>query len=142
MALRVCSMGLPQRGQSFPRLAQRLADPARSRPAGNIMAGQDSVELELIEDIRTKRRAELAQLLEREILQLAALGNALLHGTGDDLMGFTEGHTAMCQIRGRCESIHKASLAGGAHAFVVELNLAHEAVGDSHAMGGGHGSLK
>src|SRR5262245_22191298 len=103
MALRVCSMGLPQRGQSFPRLAQRLADAARSSPAGDIMAGQDSVELEMIEDVRTKRRAELAHLVEREILQLAALGNAFLNGASHDLMGLAEGYTAMRQIRGRCE---------------------------------------
>src|SRR5262252_849397 len=87
MALRVSSIGLPQGSQPFPRLAQRLVHAIRSGAAGNIVARQDSIELELGENVWTEGRAELAQLIELEILEFTTLGDAFLYVTSQQLVG-------------------------------------------------------
>src|SRR5262249_7695874 len=133
MALRACSMRLLQGGQLLAGVADGLLHALRRSAARNIMAAHHGFKLELLGDVRAQGRAELVELLEREVLQFAAASNALLHRVSDDLMGLAEGNTCLNQVRGCGEGIHKTFLASRLHAIVVESDLAHEAAGDLQA---------
>src|SRR5215831_15776687 len=132
MALRVQSMclrgprrarfwlaGVVQRGQLFSGLAHGLLYALRGSAAGDIMALEHGFQLELLVDVRAKRRAEFVQLFERQILELAASGKALLHRMGHDLVCLTERNAGFYQIGRRRQGIHEAALARGLHAIVV-----------------------
>src|SRR5215472_10920112 len=85
--------GVGQRGQLFPGLAHGLLYALRRRAAGDIMAFEHRFQLELLVDVRAKRRAEFVQLFERQVLKLAPPGHALLHRMSHDLVRFAERYT-------------------------------------------------
>src|ERR1041385_2584532 len=142
MALRVCTMRLPHCGQLFLGRAQRLLHAMRRRPARNIMAGKHTFHFQILVNVRIKRRAELAQLLGRELLQLTTLLHAFLHRMRHNLMRLAEGYAFAREISCGSHGIHESALTCRLHPLAIEYNLAHEPGCDFEAMVHSGGSVE
>src|SRR5215472_11516423 len=136
-ALRVRTMCLLHSGQFLSRLLQRFFNSVRRRPTGNIVAVENSLQRQMLINVRAKGRAELLQFSERQILKLTSFLDALLYRMGNGLMRLTKWNVPRHQIGGCRHGIHKPSLAGSFHAFMVEFNLTHKTGSNFHAAADG-----
>src|SRR5258708_1690260 len=141
-ALRVVTIGPLQGDHLLPCLPYGLLDAVRRRASVNVVAGDYVIRGQALVDSGGEFGAEALEFVEREIDQLAAFFQALLHRLGDDLVGFAKGHAVAGQIGGGGEGVHEAGLAGGPHAAGVEIYAAHEACGDFQAILGGDRAFK
>src|SRR5262249_12203977 len=85
-ALRVRTMCLLHCGQFLPRLLQRFFNPVLRCSAGDIVAVENSLQRQMLINVRAKGRAELLQFSERQILKLTSFLDALLYRMGNSLM--------------------------------------------------------
>src|SRR5580698_6777296 len=88
-------------GDALHGLLQSLAHAGASRPADYVMAIQRCVERDRGVEIRAELRAELAQLVEREAIQLRALFQREAHRVADLFMRGAERDALVNQVRGR-----------------------------------------
>src|SRR6266700_959200 len=136
MALRVRTMCLLQCSQALAGLFQSLPHAMGRGPARHVMASQHGLKFEMVVNVSGKNRAELLQLFQCEILQLAIPRHALLHRMGDNLMCLAEGDCVFSEISCGGHRIHETTFTRRPHALCIEQSLAHESGGDSHTKTG------
>src|SRR5258708_25359138 len=111
--LRVVTIGTLQGDHLLPCLPYGLLDAVRRRASVDVVAGDYVVRGQALVDSGGEFGAEALELVEREIDQLAAFFQALLHRLGDDLVGFAKGDAVAGQVGGGCGGAHEPGLAGG-----------------------------
>src|SRR5579864_5314130 len=102
------------------RLGERLPYTVTGRAAVDIVAIEDSSPANGIVKIIAKGLAKLTEFVERAILQLFSLGNAIRHGASDLLVCPAEWNAFVHEIGRRCHGVHMAGRRGGRHLFRVQ----------------------
>src|SRR5215475_6626619 len=85
------------------------------------MAVQGCFERDCCKKILLEFSAELFQVIQGQIIQLATLVQAIADSVANLLVCFTKGDALMHKIRCGSHSIQKATLAGSAHAVDTEF---------------------
>src|SRR5580698_1942604 len=96
------------------------ADTRACGAADDVVAIEGGFEGDGREEVRVEFGAELAELVERKVAELAALVEAEAHSVADFLVGFAEGHAFVDEIRGGRHGVEESGCAGGAHAIGTE----------------------
>ncbi len=94
--------------------------------AENVVAVERGLERDGREEILVELLAELAQLVEREIVELATFVEAVANDVADLLVRGAEGHALVDEVGGGGHGVEEAGLRGGEHAVVAEMERAGE----------------
>ena len=117
-------MGGAERSDAFRRIGERLAHALARGSSDHVVAiergRQGHGRIEVLRELV----AELAQFVERQIVQLDTFFKGEAHRVSDLLVRGAEGNAFVNEVSCRCHGIQIARGCRGFHAFAIEVESA------------------